>query len=38
VSNATTDLAQAENNYLRAIVDYNRSLASLQRFLGDRRP
>jgi outer membrane factor, OMF family len=38
VSNATTDLAQAENNYLRAIVDYNRSLASLQRFVGDRRP
>jgi outer membrane factor, OMF family len=37
VSNATTDLAQAENNYLRAIVDYNRSLASLQRFVGERR-
>jgi OMF family outer membrane factor len=34
VSNATTDLAQAENNYLSAIVDYNRALASLQRFVG----
>jgi OMF family outer membrane factor len=32
VSNATTDLAQAENNYLSAIVDYNRALAALQRF------
>ncbi len=32
VSNATTDLAQAENNYLTAIVDYNRALAALQRF------
>lgn len=38
VSNATTDLAQAENNYLQAIVDYNRSLASLQRFVGARQP
>jgi outer membrane protein TolC len=37
VSNATTDLAQAENNYLRAIIDYNRSLAALQRFVGERR-
>lgn len=33
VSNATTDLAQAENNYLSAIVDYNRALAALQRFV-----
>ncbi|MGB8699113.1 MAG: TolC family protein [Thermosynechococcaceae cyanobacterium] len=32
VSNATTDLAQAENNYLSAIVDYNRALAALQRY------
>jgi outer membrane factor, OMF family len=38
VSNATTDLAQAENNYLAAIIDYNRSLASLQRFVGERKP
>jgi outer membrane factor, OMF family len=37
VSNATTDLAQAENNYLTAIVDYNRSLAALQRFVGERK-
>ncbi|HEY9828252.1 MAG TPA: TolC family protein [Stenomitos sp.] len=34
VSNATTDLAQAENNYLSAIVDYNRAFAALQRFVG----
>lgn len=34
VSNATTDLAQAENNYLSAIVSYNRALAALQRFTG----
>jgi outer membrane factor, OMF family len=32
VSNATTDLAQARNNYLNAIVSYNRALSALQRF------
>jgi outer membrane factor, OMF family len=34
VSNATTDLAQARNNYLNAIVSYNRALSALQRFTG----
>jgi outer membrane factor, OMF family len=34
VSNATTDLAQARNNYLSAIVSYNRALSALQRFVG----
>jgi outer membrane factor, OMF family len=34
VSNATTDLAQARNNYLTAIVSYNRALSALQRFTG----
>jgi outer membrane factor, OMF family len=34
VSNATTSLTQAEDNYLKAIIDYNRALASLQRFVG----
>jgi outer membrane factor, OMF family len=32
VSNATTDLAQARNNYLAAIISYNRALSALQRF------
>jgi outer membrane factor, OMF family len=32
VSNATTDLAQARNNYLTAIVSYNRALSALQRY------
>jgi outer membrane factor, OMF family len=32
VSNATTDLAQARNNYLNAIVSYNRALSALQRY------
>jgi outer membrane factor, OMF family len=34
VSNAETALSQAENNYLQAIVSYNRSLSSLRRFVG----
>jgi outer membrane factor, OMF family len=38
VSDATTDLAQAENNYLSAIVDYNRALAALQRFVASQSP
>jgi outer membrane factor, OMF family len=38
VSNAETAQAQAENNYLQAIVSYNRALSSLQRFVGERRP
>ncbi|WP_404785554.1 TolC family protein [Altericista sp. CCNU0014] len=33
VSNATTDLAQARNNYLSAIVSYNRALSALRRFV-----
>lgn len=37
VSNAETALAQAENNYLQAIVSYNRSLIALQRFVGQPR-
>jgi outer membrane protein TolC len=36
VSNATTDLAQAKNNYLSAIVYYNRALSALQRFVGQK--
>ena len=38
VSNAETARAQAENNYLQAIVSYNRALSSLRRFVGDLRP
>ncbi len=34
VSNAATSLAQARNNYLSAIVSYNRALSALQRFVG----
>jgi outer membrane factor, OMF family len=37
VSNASTSLTQAENNYLEAIIDYNRALAGLQRFVGSQK-
>ncbi len=37
VSNAETARAQAENNYLQAVVSYNRALSSLRRFVGDLR-
>ncbi len=36
VSNATTDLAQARNNYLAAIISYNRALSALQRFTAQK--
>jgi outer membrane factor, OMF family len=37
VSNATTSLTQAEDNYLKSIIDYNRALAALQRFVGPQQ-
>ncbi|MGB7414457.1 MAG: TolC family protein [Thermosynechococcaceae cyanobacterium] len=36
VSNAETDLTQAQSNLLSAKIDYNQALASLQRFVGTR--
>jgi outer membrane factor, OMF family len=36
VSNSETDLTRAQSNLLSAKIDYNRSLVSLQRFVGTR--
>ena len=35
VSNAQTDLTRAQSNLLQAVLDYNRSLAALQRFVSN---
>lgn len=36
ISNAQTDLTRAQSNRLQAIIDYNRSLTALERFVGHR--
>ncbi|NJK41803.1 MAG: TolC family protein, partial [Acaryochloridaceae cyanobacterium SU_2_1] len=36
ISNAQTDLTRAQSNRLQAIIDYNRSLTALERFVGSR--
>jgi outer membrane factor, OMF family len=37
VINAETDLSQARGNYLQSVIDYNRSLEALKRFVGKER-
>lgn len=37
VINAETDLSQAKGNYLQSVIDYNRSLEALKRFVGKEK-
>ncbi len=38
VSNAETELTRTRSNRLQAIIDYNRALIALERFVGHRQP